>query len=228
MALPFLTGFYSKDLILELMYGEFYLAFGLWLGLLAAFVKAFYSFRLIYYTFAEYSQSSPVVFSGSHEGNWRLITPLIVLFILSILGGFLLEFYLLDDLFPIMIPNFNKLLPLVISLSGAILAIFWGVLTYNSWHYFVSKSFMKIYAFLSGAWYFDTLIKKVFINPLLRIGFSVTYKLIDNQILEEFGPTRVSQTTFDMANSISKVHLGKISFYAFILVLFITFLFIQF
>jgi hypothetical protein len=87
---------------------------------------------------------------------------------------------------------------------------------------------MKIYAFLSGAWYFDTVIKKMLIDPLLKIGFSVTYKLIDNQILEEFGPTRVSQTTFNMANSVSKVHLGKISFYAFILVLFITFLFVQF
>lgn len=68
MGLPFLTGFYSKDLILELMYGEFYLSFALWLGLGAASLTAFYSFRLAYFTFLEFNQSSVKGFKKAHEG----------------------------------------------------------------------------------------------------------------------------------------------------------------
>jgi len=69
MGLPFLTGFYSKDLILELVYGESYFSYALWLGLLAAFFTAFYSFRLIYNTFVNQPQSSFKSFSFSHEGH---------------------------------------------------------------------------------------------------------------------------------------------------------------
>jgi len=69
MGLPFLTGFYSKDLIIELIYGSFFLRFALWLGVLSAFITAFYSFRLIHLTFFNSPQSSLKYFSKSHEGN---------------------------------------------------------------------------------------------------------------------------------------------------------------
>lgn len=69
MGLPFLTGFYSKDLIIELMYGEFYLSFALWLGLAAASLTAFYSFRLIYYSFLEFNQAPLIEFRKAHEGS---------------------------------------------------------------------------------------------------------------------------------------------------------------
>ena len=68
MGLPFLTGFYSKDLIIELIYGEHYLRFALWLGVLSAFITAFYSFRLIHFTFFNAPQSNISYFSKSHEG----------------------------------------------------------------------------------------------------------------------------------------------------------------
>lgn len=69
MGLPFLTGFYSKDLIIELIYGEHYLRFALWLGVLSAFLTAFYSFRLLNFTFFNSPQSNIFNFSKSHEGD---------------------------------------------------------------------------------------------------------------------------------------------------------------
>ena len=69
MGLPFLTGFYSKDLIIELIYGEHYLRFALWLGVLSAFLTAFYSFRLANFTFFNGIQSNINRFVKSHEGN---------------------------------------------------------------------------------------------------------------------------------------------------------------
>ena len=69
MGLPFLTGFYSKDLIIELIYGEHYLRFALWLGIISASLTAFYSFRLSNFTFFNNPQSNIKDFKNSHEGN---------------------------------------------------------------------------------------------------------------------------------------------------------------
>jgi NADH-ubiquinone oxidoreductase chain 5 len=53
MGFPFLTGFYSKDVILELTYSKYtiYSNFSYWLGLISAFFTSYYSFRLLYLTF---------------------------------------------------------------------------------------------------------------------------------------------------------------------------------
>jgi NADH-ubiquinone oxidoreductase chain 5 len=69
MGLPFLTGFYSKDLIIELIYGEHYLRFALWLGVLSASITAFYSLRLVNFTFFNSPQTNIKHFSLSHEGK---------------------------------------------------------------------------------------------------------------------------------------------------------------
>jgi NADH:ubiquinone oxidoreductase subunit 5 (subunit L)/multisubunit Na+/H+ antiporter MnhA subunit len=69
MGLPFLTGFYSKDLIIEMIYGYHVYSFALWLGIIAASITAFYSFRLIYHTFYSNFQSPKRYVNNSHEGN---------------------------------------------------------------------------------------------------------------------------------------------------------------
>jgi len=67
--LPFLTGFYSKDLLLELVYQNHYLSFALWLGLITTFLTAFYSFRLISYTFLTRSGIAVRTSNILHEGK---------------------------------------------------------------------------------------------------------------------------------------------------------------
>ena len=51
MGLPFLTGFYSKDLILEFAFGQFYLVFVYLLGCFSVLLTAIYSIRLIFLSF---------------------------------------------------------------------------------------------------------------------------------------------------------------------------------
>lgn len=228
MGLPFLTGFYSKDLILELIYGEFYLSFALWLGLIAASLTAFYSFRLVYFTFLEFNQSSFKGFKKAHEGAWNLITPLLVLVILSILGGYFLEYFLIKDVFPVMLPDINKSLPLFLSLGAASLALLWGWKMHTIWQPLTIKLTMIINSLLCGAWYFDVFSNKMFVQPTLRLGFFTTYKLIDNQFLEEFGPTKMLNVLSSGSSFLSRIHLGRMSLYSFLLVLFIGFILIQF
>lgn len=66
---PFLTGFYSKDVILELAYASCTVHghFAHWLGTMAAFFTAFYSFRLLYLTFLGEPNGHKRVMNHAHE-----------------------------------------------------------------------------------------------------------------------------------------------------------------
>ena len=133
MGLPFLTGFYSKDLIIELIYGEHYLRFALWLGVISAFLTAFYSFRLANFTFFNYAQSNITDFNKSHEGSLNLRLPLMMLLIFSVIIGFLLQFCLLKDELPIIITNLSKFSALIVSLLGSSIAIILGFFVIKWW-----------------------------------------------------------------------------------------------
>ena len=222
MGLPFLTGFYSKDLIIELIYGENYLRFALWLGVLSAFITAFYSFRLIHFTFFNRPQSNINSFNHSHEGNWNLRWPLISLLFLSVIVGYILQLYILKDELPIIILNIYKFSPLIVSVIGASLSLFLGFLLVKWWSYWMSSKNIKIYSFINGAWYFDNVFNYYISKPIMNFGLFITYKLIDNQLLEFFGPTNIYQNLTNKSSGFSTLHPGKLSIYV---LLFITFIF---
>lgn len=67
MGFPYLTGFYSKDLILELTYEAHYVVFAYWLGSFSALLTAFYSLRLIYLTFIINTNSKKRAFIKVYE-----------------------------------------------------------------------------------------------------------------------------------------------------------------
>lgn len=67
MGFPYLTGFYSKDLILELTYETHYIVFAYWLGSFSVLLTAFYSLRLIYLTFIINTNSKKRVFIKVYE-----------------------------------------------------------------------------------------------------------------------------------------------------------------
>ena len=98
---PFLTGFYSKDFILELSqalldpnFKNFNAAFACWLGTMSAFFTAFYSFRLIFLTFLNNVNTSRKFIIIVHESSKIMLFPLILLGLGSIFIG-----YLTKDLF---------------------------------------------------------------------------------------------------------------------------------
>nr|ALO20621.1 NADH dehydrogenase subunit 5 [Melicertum octocostatum] len=221
MGLPFLTGFYSKDLLLELIYGEYYLSYALWLGIIAASFTAFYSFRLIFYIFYNSPQENYKPLKESHEGTWNLILPLIILLILSIVTGYFLQFLILKDELPIVLPNINKFSPLIVSFSGASISIILGYFIVKWWKLSLKETFIKVYAFTNGAWYFDNIVNYYVVKPVLNMGYFITYKFIDNQILEFIGPTKISKSLMDNSSTLSSFHLGKISVYTFMFIIFV-------
>jgi NADH-ubiquinone oxidoreductase chain 5 len=141
---PFLSGFYSKDLILELVFIKYNVnsVFAYWLGSLTAFFTAIYSFRLIYYVFYSPNNSYKNIIKHSHESPLAMTIPLFILSFGSIFSGYLMKdffvglgsdffidaiFILPDNLINIdaeFMPYYIKLLPTVLSLSGVFLGIF--------------------------------------------------------------------------------------------------------
>jgi len=109
IALPFLTGFYSKDLILEVAFGQYLFTghMAYWLGTLSAVFTAFYSLRLLSLTFLTYPNGPKINYLSTHEADPSgglhtkgveapliMAIPLVILAIISIFFG-----YLARDLF---------------------------------------------------------------------------------------------------------------------------------
>ncbi len=90
MALPWMTGFYSKDLIIELAYAQYQFSgqIAYWLGTLTAIFTAFYSFRLISLVFWSYPNAPKNDYLHSHEASLSVVIPLTILSLFSIFFGF--------------------------------------------------------------------------------------------------------------------------------------------
>nr|YP_010890116.1 NADH dehydrogenase subunit 5 [Agalma clausi]WJJ70152.1 NADH dehydrogenase subunit 5 [Agalma clausi] len=221
--LPFLTGFYSKDLLLELVYQNHYLSFALWLGLLTTFLTAFYSFRLISYTFLVEPSMSMKTSKILHEGKWNLFTPLLILFLFSIFIGFIMVNYLMIDTSPPILPSINKFHPLILTVIGSSFAILLTYFLFIFWKFIFKSIIVYMYDIFSKAWYWDPITKNYLIDQTLNVGFSSTYKLLDNQFIEMLGPYGGSNTVISSSSQLSQYHIGKIASYSLSLIIFIYF-----
>ncbi len=221
MGFPFLAGFYSKDVILEISYATFTIQghFSYVLGTLAAFATAFYSVRVLYLVFLSEPNGNKNILFSAHEGTIRMTFPLFVLCILSIFIGFLSK-----DLFigfgtdfwgsALFISPFNyvlsdiefidvkyKILPLIITLFGASLSFF--VYKSATGNYFVLKQttpFIVLYHFFNKKWYFDRIYNTFISQNVLDSGYNYFYKMIDRGIIEQVGP-------FGIVKVINKISL---------------------
>ena len=90
LGVPFLSGYYSKDLILELSFATYSISghFAYILGTLAAFFTAFYSVRLLILTFITKTNAYKQVINKAHDAPLLLGLPLFILSIFSIFVGY--------------------------------------------------------------------------------------------------------------------------------------------
>jgi NADH-quinone oxidoreductase subunit L len=184
-ALPFITaGFYSKDSILWFTYaGEkgnlwFFMA-----ALMGAFITSIYTFRMVFVTF--FGEAKTAI--GHHTG--KLITlPLILLAILSLVGGFIELPHTLGHLQ--LFSDFLKpVLPTVVLHGGVTTSTEWTVQmftivlsligVYLAYHYYVKKpaqareikrSFEALHRFWFSGWGFDALYYTVFVRPFVFLA----------------------------------------------------------
>jgi NADH-ubiquinone oxidoreductase chain 5 len=238
MGFPFLTGFYSKDVIIEVAYAKYTVSghFAHWFGCLSAFFTAFYSFRLVYLTFLARPNGLKGVIGGAHEVPLTMGIPLIVLSFGSIFWGFLTKDMIIglgtdfwqssifilpkNNLFieSEFIPSYVKLVPTVLSFAGAILAIvlnhYYATFMYNI---SLTPVGLKMYAFLNKKWYFDKLYNELVNKPLVSFGYFVSFRGIDKGVVEFLGPYGAVSSFSHLMKKISKLQTGYIYHYAFVM-----------
>lgn len=240
---PFLTGFYSKDVILEVAYGKYTLEghFSYILGTIGAFLTAFYSTRLVYLTFLSRPNGYKSVICRAYDSSYQICISLFLLVIPSVLIGFYAKDMIIgfgsdfwgnavftttenmnrvDSEF---ITHIYKILPVILSLLGATSSFL--LYSFGSRLLIQLKLSMlgkKIYNFFNKKWFFDKVYNEQIGQFFFTISYTITYKIIDRGIIEIFGPMGLSSIITKKATSIAKMQTGYLYHYTFLILIGLT------
>lgn len=96
---PLLSGYYSKDLIIEAAYASDAYAseFAFVMGVAAAFMTSFYSWRLIFMTFFGETRAKQKYFDAAHEGPIFIKAPLAILALGALAAGFVFKAFFIGE-----------------------------------------------------------------------------------------------------------------------------------
>jgi NADH-ubiquinone oxidoreductase chain 5 len=241
---PFLTGFYSKDFLLELTLTNYenYNLFIYWLGTISAMFTAFYSFRLIFYVFFKKTQNYKKIYTNIKENNILINLVLIILNICSIFIGYFFKDLIIGigSIFwsNILIFNskynniynaefldvFYKNIPFFLSLISFFLCFF----IYNKYinkilfKIFINYNIIRnIYFFFNKRWFFDLIYNYYFGNFFFK-KFFFFFKDIDRGLLEIIGSLGFIRLFYKLSkNYLNFYQNGSISFYFKLYLLFI-------
>ncbi len=229
-----LSGFYSKDIIIESAFAAQTSvgAYAFWLGIAAALMTAFYSWRLILMTFHGKPRCDEKTLAHVHEAPPIMWVPLVVLAIGSIVAGAItysvfvgdgMAAFWGDSLFVLEtntaladahnVPLWVKLLPLGMGGTGIALA-YWMYMASPGMPDALAKRFKPLYAFSFNKWYFDELYDRIFVKPAFRLGFGL-WKSGDGAVIDGVGPDGIAAVTRQLARRASWLQSGYVYHYAF-------------
>nr|YP_009353081.1 NADH dehydrogenase subunit 5 [Desmophyllum dianthus]ANG60783.1 NADH dehydrogenase subunit 5 [Desmophyllum dianthus] len=217
MGFPFLTGFYSKDLILEVTFGQYYLIFVYWLGCFSVLLTAMYSIRLVYYAFFSNTNSKRAVFASLKEGEGLLLAPLGVLALGSLFWGYLCKEIVWSfqmGLSPMLFFKI-KMLPVIVSIMGALGVIF---VLFN----FSSKILFflfSLYTFFGSAWQINSFFNFFFIKKIYKTGHLIMNLTVDKGVLELVGPRGLVQFLVRQIQRLSDLQSGQVFNYALVILI---------
>ena len=228
------AGFYSKDMILEAAYGAQSLhgSFAFWLGIAAAFMTAFYSWRLLFMTFHGKPRASAETMSHVHESPWVMLVPLILLSVGAVFAGVVgydwfvgegREAFWAESIKVLSgndsieaghhVPLWVKLLPLVMGAVGIALAWLMYIRMPGLPAALVARV-RPIHAFLYNKWYFDELYDLLFVRPAHYLGAGL-WRSGDGAIIDGVGPDGLAAATRNLARRAGRLQSGYVYHYAF-------------
>jgi len=232
--IPPFAGFFSKDMILEAAWAAHSGpgAFAFWLGVAAAFMTAFYSWRLLFMTFHGKSRASHEALAHVHESPRVMTVPLMVLAAGAVLAGWLGYGAFVGDGRAafwgeslLVLPGNDtiegahhvalwvKLLPLVVALSGIALAYYLYILRPDL-PGLLARRLRPVYLFLLNKWYFDEIYAGIFVRPAQALGASL-WHAGDQNIIDGYGPDGVAARTVALARRAGRLQSGYVYHYAF-------------
>jgi NADH-ubiquinone oxidoreductase chain 5 len=249
MGFPFLSGFYSKDIILELAFGNYSLfgQFAYNLGVCAAFFTAFYSIRLLQLTFLAKPRGFKKNYETVHEADFYITFPLFALSVGSVFFGYTIKdlvigpgsSFFLNALFvhPAInlvadaefIPLNVKLIPLFFSISGFFFSFcFYSWYNKNLFLLKTNRIGIPFYLFLNKKWFFDKVFTEVFVQTYLVFSYKNAYRFLDKGLFEWFGPFGLSLVVYSQAKEVVKIQSGSMFHYVLVILLFLFFFFFSF
>jgi NADH-quinone oxidoreductase subunit L len=231
---PFLSGFYSKDAIIEFAYlrNSSLGNYAATVGIFTAFLTAIYSWRLFFKTFHGPYNNKKVSINETHESPIIMLAPLFFLSIGAILSGYFFKeifighhsndfwqtsIFFLSEIKHDPIPSWFLLLtPILVTVSIPV-----------SFYYYVTntkileefkKTNFPLYSFLLNKWFIDELYEFIFIKPVKKIG-SFFWKQGDQGIIDKFGPDGISKLIKKLSDKTSLFQTGFIYDYAFVMLI---------
>jgi NADH-quinone oxidoreductase subunit L len=227
------AGFYSKDAIIEASYAAHTPNnYAFWLLVIAAFMTAFYSWRLMFMTFHGRTRADHETFEHAHESPFVMLVALAVLAAGAVASGLAFQHFFIGEgykefwgkaLFEG--PN-NHILHAMHEIPG------WAVWSSTvamaggfglAWLYYIAvpslpaataRAFRPIYLFFLNKWYFDELYDYIFVRPAFWIG-RVLWKGGDGKIIDGLGPDGIANRVLWTTGRIVKLQTGYVYHYAF-------------
>ncbi|MBS0558774.1 MAG: NADH-quinone oxidoreductase subunit L [Proteobacteria bacterium] len=232
---PF-AGYYSKDAILEAAYAAGGVGYYGWIcGVLAAFLTAFYSWRLLIMTFHGAPRADKHVMAHVHESPLVMTGPLMVLAVGALVAGFLLKPDFIGEYWPEYwglsifngpdnhvlhameeLPGWVGLLPLLVGLAGIAMA-YWWYMFQPGIPAAMAARFPAVYRFLLNKWYFDELYNWLFVQPAIKLARGL-WQVGDAGIIDGM-PNGVASLAADGSRQAVKLQTGSLALYAFVMLI---------
>ena len=233
---PYFAGYYSKDFVLEAAYAA-HSGVGMYAficGLLAAFLTAFYSWRLLILTFHGAPRADHHTMEHVHESPLVMLVPLLLLavgamfagavFAPSFIGHHWEEFWngaivnapgneIMHHVHEV--PGWVPLAPTIVGLGGIALAYVMYMFA-PSLPGALARAFPGVHRFLLNKWYFDELYDAIFVRPAqaLARGF---WKIGDVRIIDGV-PNGLAASVAGAARQAVALQTGRVASYAFTMI----------
>ncbi|PPR44594.1 MAG: NADH-quinone oxidoreductase subunit L [Alphaproteobacteria bacterium MarineAlpha5_Bin8] len=227
---PYLSGYYSKDIILETAFfsSSNIGSYAYFIGIFTALLTAFYSWRLLFLTFHGETRVSKENFVKIHESPLVMLIPLFLLSIGSIFSGVFLSEYFIgskeNEFWNSSVVIFNNHYHMPFSqilLSKVSVSL--GILIAVLFYFFrkelaanLASNFNFLYSLSLNKWYVDELYNFLITKPFFALS-NILWKNGDKKIIDEYGPNGISRIINAFSSYLSQFQSGYLYHYAFVM-----------
>src|ERR1700761_2518377 len=245
VAFPFMTGFYSKDMIIESAYGQFHFSSTIiyFISIIGAVFTTLYSIKVLYLTFLSNPNGSLADYKNAHESDIYMSMPLIILAIFSIFFGYVAKdifiglgsnFFVDNSLYihplheimlntEFAVPTLFKILPLILTIAFSLLSLFLSeLMTKQLIDFKLSSIGYNIYGFFNQRFLIEFFYNRYITDTVLKLGGQST-KVVDKGSIELVGPYGLERGLTILSSNISKLDTGVITSYALYILVGLTF-----
>jgi NADH-quinone oxidoreductase subunit L len=235
--IPPLAGSYSKDAIISAAYMAHTNigSYAFICTVLAAFLTAFYSWRLLFMTFHGKPRADHHTMEHVHESPSVMLVPLLILAVGAVFAGVALNRWFIGEGQEAFwsqsifngegnhiigalehVPAVVELMPLIVAIAGIALAWVMYILKPELPRK-LAKAFPRVYFFLLNKWYFDELYNAIFVKPLMRLA-QFSWRIGDATIIDGV-PNGLAALAAEGSREAVKIQTGSLAAYAFVMLI---------